>query len=179
MTPILNSSAQIETQDTESATPSARDVNAAAALRFGAGFLLHDVSRLRRTVFDQRVRPYGMTRSQWWVLAHLSRSRDRAMSQVELARLLDVGKATLGGLIDRLERSGYVERGNDSTDRRVKSVTITPEGEKMISIMETIGHEVNASILAGISRDDLRTFERSLFQMKHNLLELMKERDAG
>ncbi len=146
--------------------------------RFGTGFLLHDVSRLRRTVFDQRVRPYGITRSQWWVLAHLSRARGRPMSQIELARLLDVGKATLGGLIDRLERSGYVVRGNDTVDRRVKFVNITPEGEKLISIMEKVGDDVNDSVVAGISKGDMQVLERSLAQMKLNLLELLKDREA-
>ena len=40
---------------------------------FRIGFLIHDVSRLRRTVVDKALRPIGVTRSQWWVLANLSR----------------------------------------------------------------------------------------------------------
>ena len=38
---------------------------------FRLGFLIHDVSRLRRTVVDKALRPLGVTRSQWWVLANL------------------------------------------------------------------------------------------------------------
>jgi hypothetical protein len=67
-----------------------------------AGFLIHDVSRLRRAFFDSAMRPYGLTRSQWWVLGQLSRRRGEPMSQVELAKHLDLGKASLGGQIDRL-----------------------------------------------------------------------------
>lgn len=166
-----SSTKQDPVQQTSSSTGKPRQ-------RFGAGFLLHDVSRLRRTVFDQRVRPYGITRSQWWVLAHLSRARGQPMSQIELARLLDVGKATLGGLIDRLERSGYVVRGNDEADRRVKTVAITTEGETLISIMEKVGNELNSSVISGIPDADMEVFERSLAQMKRNLLELLKERDT-
>src|SRR5690606_9431232 len=127
MNPSTKSSAKSRNKSPSAEPNPVQEVPASASgrQRFGAGFLLHDVSRLRRTVFDQRVRPYGITRSQWWVLAHLSRARGRPMSQIELARLLDVGKATLGGLIDRLERSGYVVRGNDEADRRVKTVSIT------------------------------------------------------
>ena len=33
------------------------------------GFLMHDVSRLRRGVFDEFMKPVGLTRSQWWILA--------------------------------------------------------------------------------------------------------------
>ena len=40
------------------------------------GYLIHDVSRLRRTLFDKWLSPLGITRSQWWVLAFLSRKED-------------------------------------------------------------------------------------------------------
>src|SRR5664279_2238688 len=65
------------------------------------GFLMHDVSRLRRNVFDDFMKPMEMTRSQWWILAYLS--RQDGMIQSDLANVLDIGKAALGGLIDRLE----------------------------------------------------------------------------
>ena len=86
---------------------------------FRIGFLVHDVSRLRRTVVDKALKPIGVTRSQWWVLANLSRHDSaEGMMQTELARLMDVGKVTLGGLIDRLEASGYVARRPDPTGTR-------------------------------------------------------------
>jgi DNA-binding MarR family transcriptional regulator len=64
------------------------------------GFILHDVARLLRTVFDRRVKSLGLTRSQWWVLTHLF--RNPGATQSELADVLEVEKATLGRLLDRL-----------------------------------------------------------------------------
>jgi DNA-binding MarR family transcriptional regulator len=144
-------------------------------LRFG--FLLHDVSRLRRTLFDQRLKPLGITRSQWWVLGHLSRAKGEPMSQVELARLLDVGKAALGGLIDRLERTGYVVRLDSPTDRRVKQVALTSKGKEFLSVIETAGRRLNAETTAGIDPKDLLRFEDVLDRMKRNLVERIRERD--
>src|SRR3546814_12675126 len=72
-----------------------KDLN--TGLRFG--FLIHDVSRLRRVVVDRALKPLGITRSQWWVLAFLSR-RD-GMTQTALAADLDLTKVALGGLPDR------------------------------------------------------------------------------
>ena len=46
-------------------------LNAAATRDLRIGFLIHDVSRLRRNTFDQYMKPLGVTRSQWWVIAHL------------------------------------------------------------------------------------------------------------
>src|SRR5204862_397702 len=80
------------------------------------GFLIHDVSRLRRSAFDRCLKPLNVTRSQWWVLAYLS--REDGMTQSQLAEELDLGKVAVGGLIDRLEKSGLVRRDADATDRR-------------------------------------------------------------
>jgi hypothetical protein len=70
------------------------------------GFLIHDVSRLRRSAFDRCLKPLNVTRSQWWVLACLS--REDGMTQSQLAEELDLGKVAVGGLIDRLEKAGLL-----------------------------------------------------------------------
>jgi DNA-binding MarR family transcriptional regulator len=138
---------------------------------FRIGFLVHDVSRLRRTVVDKALKPIGVTRSQWWVLANLSR-HDSAdgMVQTELARLMDVGKVTLGGLIDRLEASGYVARRPDPADRRAKRVVLTPDGERLLAEIQKIGEVVNAKIAADIPRSDIARTEDVLRRMKQQLI---------
>src|SRR6202040_2575879 len=84
---------------------------------FRIGFLIHDVSRLRRTVVDKALRPMGVTRSQWWVLANLSRHNGGGMMQTELSKVMDVGKVTLGGLIDRLDAARLLNRVGDASHR--------------------------------------------------------------
>jgi MarR family transcriptional regulator for hemolysin len=137
-----------------------------------AGFLVHDVSRLRRTAFDQRVKPLGITRSQWWVLANLSRHEGEDMMQIELARLLDVGKVTLGGLIDRLEENGFVLRTPDKLDRRSKRVSVSAKGRALVQKMNLIAMEMNAQIMRGIPAAKQRELEDMLATMKHNLIEM-------
>lgn len=137
---------------------------------FRLGFLIHDVSRLRRTVVDKALRPLGVTRSQWWVLANLSRHNGEGMMQTELAKILDVGKVTLGGLIDRLEASGYVTRQPDPVDRRAKRVVMTPKGKKLLSQIERIGRDVNAEIMAGLASNDIARTETVLHKIKQRLI---------
>ncbi len=140
--------------------------------RLRAGFLVHDVSRLRRTAFDQRVKPLGITRSQWWVLANLSRHEGEDMMQIQLARLLDVGKVTLGGLVDRLEENGFVTRTPDKVDRRSKRVSVSPKGRALVQKMNLIALEMNNQIMRGISPTQQRELEEMLATMKHNLIEM-------
>ncbi len=137
---------------------------------FRIGFLIHDVSRLRRTVVDKALRPLGITRSQWWVLANLSRDDGTAMMQTELARVMDVGKVTLGGLIDRLESAGLVRRQADPQDRRAKRIVMTQKGSRLLAEIQTIAREVNASIMTGIPKNDIARAEALLLKMKQQLI---------
>lgn len=139
-------------------------------LRFG--FLVHDVSRLRRTLADKRLKPLGITRSQSWVLAYLHREESTGLTQSELAKGLDVGKVTLGGLIDRLEESGCVERRADKSDRRARRIFMTPKGRKIVTKMQVVAEEVNREILEGISDKDVVKAEEVLARVKQKLVSL-------
>lgn len=138
------------------------------------GYLIHDVSRLRRVSFDRELAPLGITRSQWWVLAFIS--RNDGLPQTQLANELDVGKVALGSLIDRLQSAGFVERRADEKDRRVKRVHLTEKARELIDKIEPINSSFNARILQGISRDDIESSARTLYAMKNNLIELLNDR---
>lgn len=135
------------------------------------GFLVHDVSRLRRNVVDRALKPLGVTRSQWWVLAFLS--RQDGMPQVALADQLDLGKVALGGLIDRLETAGLVERRPDKVDRRVKRVFLTSIGGGLIEDIRQSVAEAESEISHGIADEDLEATVRALRGMKANLLTML------
>ena len=135
------------------------------------GFLVHDVSRMRRNMVDRALKPMGLTRSQWWVLAFLSR-RD-GMSQVALADELDVGKVALGGLVDRLEAAELVERRGDPVDRRVKRIHLTKIGSRLVRDIRDSVADVETDIVQGIRESDLQATVRSLRAMKTNLQTLL------
>jgi MarR family transcriptional regulator for hemolysin len=138
--------------------------------RIRIGFLIHDVSRLRRTAFDQRMKPLGITRSQWWVLTGVSRHGEEGIAQTELAKVLDLGKVALGGLIDRLEERGFVERRADPQDRRVNKVHLTAKGNGVLEKMQKIGMEMNAKVMSGISLQRQHQLADVLHTMKANLV---------
>lgn len=139
------------------------------------GFLVHDVSRMRRRVVDRALKPLGVTRSQWWVLAFLSRAD--GMSQVALAEELDLGKVALGQLIDRLEKTGFVSRRPDKDDRRVKRVFLTKRSQALISRIRASVSVTEKEILGNVDESDLRATVRALRAMKENLLKLIGEGD--
>jgi MarR family transcriptional regulator for hemolysin len=131
------------------------------------GFILNDVARLLRTAFDRRVKSLGLTRSQWWVLNHLF--RNDGVTQSELADILEVEKATLGRLLDRLEAKGWVRREGDADDRRAKRVFLTEEVEPALKAMRAAAADLRRDALAGLSADDQTRFVDTLLAIKANL----------
>jgi len=139
------------------------------------GFLMHDVSRLRRTAFDQYMKPLNITRSQWWVLAYLS--RHDGMIQSDLAGMLDLGKAALGSLVDRLAAAGLVRRGADEADRRAKRVYLSSAGALLIKEMSLRSHDMSERILEGLNIEARHALAEMLGRVKQNLLAIGRARE--
>jgi len=144
-----------------------QDLN--ANLRFG--FLIHDVSRLRRIVVDRALKPLGITRSQWWVLAFLSR-RD-GMTQTALASDLDLTKVAIGRLIDRMEAAGYVKRRADKDDARTRRVYLTTSGSRLVKRIRESVDDVESSIVEKVDERQIARAAETLLILKGTLLELI------
>lgn len=138
------------------------------------GFLIHDVSRLRRAAYDQLMKPLNITRARWWVLAHLS--RHDGMMQSQLADVLEVGKASLGTVIEQLEVGGWVERRSDPSDKRAKRVFLTKAAQALIKRMTTEEDRFNARILANLNSEDRAALLRHLTSVKQALSQLVSDR---
>jgi MarR family transcriptional regulator for hemolysin len=141
------------------------------------GYLIHDVSRLRRMMFDRALAPLGITRSQWWVLAFISRKD--GLPQTRLANELDVGKVAVGALVDRLETSGFVIRQADPVDRRVKRVYVTKQARGFLEKLRKETDKFNAKIVSGIDRKRLEAASEALLAMKHNLIAMSDAAQAA
>jgi DNA-binding MarR family transcriptional regulator len=140
-------------------------------------FLIHDVSRLRRSAFDRSMKPLGVTRSQWWVLAYLS--REDGMTQSRLAEELDLGKVAIGGLIDRLQKSGLIRRVTDPADRRINRVFLEPSSKRMIARLRNVEAQLNQEILDGVTERELEVAAAALATIKHNLLRYLAPPEAA
>ena len=157
--------------DAEFTPPAVPETGAARDLRIG--FLLHDTSRMRRNAFDHFMKPMGITRSQWWVIAHLSRKD--GMVQTELASLLDIGKVTLGGLLDRLGQGGWVERRQDQDDRRARRVFLTTQSHELLQKMRAVERMLNRGVLRGLSHEERDRLAALLARVKLNLVAALSE----
>jgi MarR family transcriptional regulator, transcriptional regulator for hemolysin len=134
------------------------------------GFLLTDVARLMRTIYDRRVRSLGLTRSQWWVLNHLYRGD--GVTQTELADILEIEKPTLGRLLERLEAKGWVRREADARDGRVWRVYLTDEVEPAMHTLRAVAAELRRDALAGLDAAERERFVDALLAIRSNLVRM-------
>jgi DNA-binding MarR family transcriptional regulator len=78
-------------------------------------------------------RPFGLTEAQFNVLNVLGgvTTTDAGLTQRELSDILVVDRSNVTGLLDRMEKAGWVRRSDHAGDRRAWRVEMTPKGRKL------------------------------------------------
>jgi MarR family transcriptional regulator, transcriptional regulator for hemolysin len=140
-----------------------------AALQPNIGALLFEVSRLFRRRFDRRARQSGLplTRHQARVL--MSIARQEGLSQATIATRLDIEPIALVRMLDRLNEEGLVERRPHPTDRRIRTLWLTPGGWAVIERVLAINTTVREEACAGLSRAARDALMQALDHMRGNL----------
>ena len=72
---------------------------------------------------------FGVTGPQLWVLKTINESG--SLSLGELSKRMYLHPSTLTGVVDRLEKKGYVLRDRNAVDRRVVKVRLTSKGNRL------------------------------------------------
>ena len=98
-----------------------------------------------------------MNETDMLALRHLLRSQQRGelVRQRDLSDLLDISSASVTALVDRLERSGHVERTPHPSDRRSTVVVASAASDR--EVRETLGdmHERMMAVVDGMTPDQL------------------------
>ncbi|WP_417735009.1 MarR family winged helix-turn-helix transcriptional regulator [Rosistilla oblonga] len=117
--------------------------------------------------FGRLLRKYGLTGSQYNVLRIL-RGEGKPLPSLEIAdRMIQVVPA-ITGLIDRLEKQGFVSRDRSTIDRRVVNVAITNKG---LDVLEPLDRPVNT-----LHKQLLKHLDRSELAQLSHLLEKARSR---
>ena len=118
------------------------------------GTLLKHVFYLWHQVLNERLRPRGVSHSQWRVILELSRS-PVPMTQSALAAELGVESPTMVRLLDRLADKQWIARETCPSDRRVRLVRLTPRAQRLARELETVVGEVRRELLQDVRANEL------------------------
>jgi DNA-binding MarR family transcriptional regulator len=121
--------------------------------------LLTEVLRERKEQFPALAASIGLNPGALHALMSLDENEPKSMSALAGDWKCDASNVTW--LVDRLEDAGFAERLPHPTDRRVRTVALTPKGAKARGEIEGKIYEAPASIRA-LSDRDLETLSRVL-----------------
>jgi MarR family transcriptional regulator for hemolysin len=154
---------------------------AALSPRAQLGFGLADVTRLLRTLYDERLSEEGLSGASWRVLAYLY--RDDGLTQTRLADMLEMSRPAIGQMIDRLEASGFVERRADPNDRRSWVVYLSPQAQAKVAYFVAASRAIEAECFDVFTDKELATLSALVARLREHLLRLQsasrEERSGG
>jgi DNA-binding MarR family transcriptional regulator len=115
---------------------------------------------------------FGITGPQLWALKTISQSESLSLS--ELSKTMYSHPSTITGVVDRLEKKGYVVRSRDKKDRRVISVRLTPKGKRL---SRGTPNPIQGKMIYGLGK--LRKEElNSIYDSVSRLVEIMEAQNV-
>ena len=134
------------------------------------GLVIHEVARLLRRRYEQRLRStgIGLTRAQCAVLVNLVERE--GINQACLAQVLDIEPITLVRLLDKLQEAGLIVRKPDPKDRRAYILELTGKAEPVLEQIYALAAEVYAESQTGLSKTEVNYLISQLQIIKTNLL---------
>ena len=109
----------------------------------------------------------GLTRSEYELLVMLVmnlKEDNEALTVTEISNLLQITPAGVTHFINPLEKAGYIERLQDSNDRRIVRIGLTDKGTKVAEALILEVQEQLIGLINHLGEEDSKTFIRLMTQ---------------
>ncbi|HZV80952.1 MAG TPA: MarR family transcriptional regulator [Geobacteraceae bacterium] len=116
------------------------------------GFLLAKAYQRACALYKEQFENYDLTPQQYGLLRFLW--EEDGLTQVELSSRSQIDRTTIGGLIDRLEQSGLLQRLPHPEDRRAYLICLTKAGRNLEKELTPLGEELQQRILSPLTGDE-------------------------
>lgn len=123
-----------------------------------AGHLIRRLHQQSTQVFTQRTQAAGFDLTAVQFAALDAIQAHPATDQATVAELIAYDRATIGGVIDRLEQKGWVKRIVSERDRRARELSLSPEGARIHAALLPIVQELQNDILNPLSEAEQSAF---------------------
>jgi len=140
------------------------------------GYWVCQTAHVLQRSFNEELAPQGVTFRQAQVLGCLA--LEGPLSQTDLAERMRIEPPTLVGILDRMERDGWIRRDGDKADRRKKLVQPTPAAKPVWSKIVAAAQRVRARATEGMTPAQLEQLKKLLGIVRANL-DAHARREAG
>jgi DNA-binding MarR family transcriptional regulator len=123
-----------------------------------AGHLIRRLHQQSTLVFVQRTQAAGfdLTPIQFAALDAIHNAP--GTDQARVAEMIAYDRATIGGVIERLEQKGWVDRVVSERDRRARELSLTPEGLRVFKALMPVVRGLQDDILQSLNAADRARF---------------------
>jgi MarR family transcriptional regulator for hemolysin len=128
---------------------------------------MYMTNRAWQRALNEELQQHGVTFRQFQVLAWLALDGD--LTQTELAERMEVEGATVVGVLDRMERDGWIARCPDPHDRRKNLIRPTPQVEPVWDEMAACARRVRRRAVEGLSESQIQQLRDLLGKRQENL----------
>ena len=92
------------------------------------------------------------------------------LTMKDIADKIHRTKPTVTVLVDKLEKTGLVQREKSTSDSRITKIKLTQKGQDLKPLFEKISEELNKVLYNGFSENETKTLEYLLEKMLKNVL---------
>jgi DNA-binding MarR family transcriptional regulator len=131
------------------------------------GYRMHRTDLLHMQLLREHLSDIGLTPARATALAFV-RSNPGA-GQSDLARALDINRASAMEMVNQLVRIGAIER-REGRNHRTNALHLTPEGNDLYARFIAITSEIDQQTCADLNAEELAQFERLLSRINATLL---------
>lgn len=133
-------------------------------IEHSVGFLLAKAYQRAWAILREEIDRFELTPPQFCLLAFLW--QQDGLTQAELSEKGQIDRTTTGGLVDRLVKSGLVERRPHPQDRRAYKIQLTPHGRDLEEPLSECARRALAKITNGLQTGDIAELKRILEIMR-------------
>lgn len=138
------------------------------------GMRMAMIVRQWRAVIDDSIIETGLTQSSWTVMMQLQQLGDN-VSVSELAEVQGIELPPLMRTLTQLEKQGYLLRTVSPYDKRIRLLTLTPEGNAVLRTLSRVIETFQARVSQNIAPEHLDIFSATLNQIACNLRKIREE----
>lgn len=137
-------------------------------------YKLNKSSMLYKRLMSKHLDRLNITYSQLMVLRVVN--TEPGITAKEILMQMDTDKATLSGVLSRLERDGYIERVKNDLDRRIQNIYVSSGSEKLCTEVSVIEKACISDLIAGISDEEAEGFLHILDKFISNQMQKIEEK---
>ena len=136
------------------------------------GHEIHVLSNMIGRKIDEEKRQRNMadvSPVQIWVVRYLHEHKGEEICQRDLERDFNVTRSTVTGILQIMEKKGYILRVSVPTDARLKKILLTEKGEKLYYKVRDHIQETETFLVKGMTEEEVEQLLFLLGKIKNNL----------